>query len=66
MWLAGELGKDLADALGEAPSLGHVVCVDPVSGLRRAGQLARLASLHFAAGTCDAIETLQPLYLRNP
>lgn len=66
VWLAGELGQDLLDALAAAPDLGHVVCVDPVSGLRRAGQLARLAALHFAAGTCDAIETLQPLYLRNP
>jgi tRNA threonylcarbamoyl adenosine modification protein YeaZ len=66
VWLAGELGQDLLNALAPAPDLGHVVCVDPVSGLRRAGQLARLAALHFAAGTCDAIETLQPLYLRNP
>ncbi len=66
VWLAGELGQDLLNALAPAPDLGHVMCVDPVSGLRRAGQLARLAALHFAAGTCDAIETLQPLYLRNP
>ena len=70
VWLAGELGQDLAEALAEAPTaapnLGHVVCVDPVSSLRRAGQLARLAALHLGAGAGDAIETLQPLYLRNP
>ena len=66
IWLAGELGQDLLDTLAAAPNLGHVVCIDPVSGLRRAGQLARLAALHLEAGTCDAIETLQPLYLRNP
>ena len=66
VWLAGELGQDLLDALAGTPDLGHVVRVDAVSGLRRAGQLARLGALHLAAGTCDAIETLQPLYLRNP
>jgi tRNA threonylcarbamoyladenosine biosynthesis protein TsaB len=66
VWLVGELGSDLPDLLASSPNLAHVHCVDPVSSLRRAGQLARLAALHLDAGVCDAIETLQPLYLRNP
>ena len=65
VWLAGELGADLLDALA-AGGVDHVVCIDPISSWRRAAQLARLAALHLDAGTCDAIETLQPLYLRNP
>jgi tRNA threonylcarbamoyladenosine biosynthesis protein TsaB len=63
IWLAGEIGPDLAAALA---SLEHVRCIDPAAGLRRAGQLARLASLHLAAGHSDAPAALQPLYLRNP
>jgi tRNA threonylcarbamoyladenosine biosynthesis protein TsaB len=66
VWLVGELGADLLDALASAPGLDHIVDVDSTSGLRRAGQLARLAVLHLDAGTYDAIATLQPLYLRNP
>ncbi len=63
VWLAGEVGPDLLAAAGE---MGHVHCADPITGLRRAGQLARLAALHLRAGHRDEIETLQPLYLRNP
>jgi tRNA threonylcarbamoyladenosine biosynthesis protein TsaB len=63
VWLAGEIGLDLQ---GRVAQLEHVHCVDHVTGLRRAGQLARLAAAHVAAGRRDAIETLQPLYLRNP
>ncbi|MFN8466122.1 MAG: tRNA (adenosine(37)-N6)-threonylcarbamoyltransferase complex dimerization subunit type 1 TsaB [Caldilineaceae bacterium] len=66
VWLVGELSADLLDALAAAPGVGPVVRVDSTSSLRRAGQLARLAAQHLEAGTCDAIETLQPLYLRNP
>ena len=66
VWLAGELGSDLVNALAVAPNLVHVERVDAVSSLRRAGQLARLAALHLDAGVCDSVETLQPLYLRNP
>jgi tRNA threonylcarbamoyl adenosine modification protein YeaZ len=66
VWLAGELGPDLVNALAMAPNLAHIQRVDAVSSLRRAGQLARLAALHLDAGVCDAVETLQPLYLRNP
>jgi hypothetical protein len=40
--------------------------VDDVSGLRRAGQLARLAALHLAEGREDDLAALQPLYLQGP
>jgi tRNA threonylcarbamoyladenosine biosynthesis protein TsaB len=63
IWLTGEVASDLADAVANVP---HVTVIDPTSSLRRAGQLARLAALHFAAGPADSLETLQPLYLRNP
>ena len=63
VWLAGELGADLHAAVADMP---HVRSVDAITSLRRAGQLARLAALHLAAGHNDAIESLQPLYLRNP
>ena len=66
VWLVGEFGADLLAVLAAAPVLAHVRCIDPVSGLRRAGQLARLAAQHLDAGTFDSIEALQPLYLRNP
>jgi len=63
IWLTGEVATDLANIAGALP---HVTVLDPVSSLRRAGQLARLAALHFAAGTADTLDALQPLYLRNP
>jgi tRNA A37 threonylcarbamoyladenosine modification protein TsaB len=63
IWLVGELGPELCDAVA---GLSHVQRVDAVSGLRRAGQLARLASLHLAAGTHESVAMLQPIYLRNP
>ena len=62
-WLVGECGADLRGAV--AP-LAHVFALDDVSSLRRAGQLARLAALAIAAGRTDTLESLQPLYLRNP
>jgi tRNA threonylcarbamoyladenosine biosynthesis protein TsaB len=64
--LVGELGSDLRELLAVSPNLQHVQPIDSVSGLRRAGQLARLAALHLDAGTCDTVESLQPLYLRAP
>jgi tRNA threonylcarbamoyladenosine biosynthesis protein TsaB len=63
VWLVGEVGPDLREA---AAGFEHVQRVDAVSGLRRAGQLARIADLHLSAGTCDSVESLQPIYLRNP
>jgi tRNA threonylcarbamoyladenosine biosynthesis protein TsaB len=62
-WLCGEIAPDLTEAVGV---LAHVTVLDNVSGLRRAGHLARLAAAHLAAGTHDALETLQPIYLRAP
>lgn len=61
--LVGEIGPDLHAAVTD---MAHVLCVDPVTSLRRAGQLARLAALHLAAGQDESIDSLQPLYLRNP
>ncbi len=63
IWLAGELDASLYAATDE---LTHVTAVDPVSSMRRAGQLARIAAQHLAAGTTDTLAALQPLYLRNP
>jgi tRNA threonylcarbamoyladenosine biosynthesis protein TsaB len=63
IWLTGEVASDLAS---QADGLPHVTIIDSTSGLRRAGQLARLAALHREVGHADSLETLQPLYLRNP
>lgn len=63
IWLAGESDASLRQALA---NLSHVLLLDPISSWRRAGQLARLAALHLAAGTTDDLAALQPLYLNNP
>lgn len=59
--------------VGETPAVAqftrrmdHVFLIDPVSGLRRASQLARLAALHLDAGNVESVDTLQPLYLQEP
>lgn len=59
----GEVDAPLVAALQPLP---HVTVIDPVSGWRRAGHLARLAALHLAAGADDPLSTLEPLYLRAP
>ena len=63
LWLAGESTAELVDA---AAGLPDVTMLDDISGLRRAGQLARVAALHLARGDADDLATLQPLYLRKP
>jgi len=63
IWLAGESDEPLRNALADLP---HLLLLDPISSWRRAGQLARLAAHHLAAGTTDDIATLQPLYLQAP
>ncbi len=63
IWLAGEVAPDLATAVAD---LAHVTLLDAVSAQRRAGNLARLAAQHLAAGEQDDLAALQPLYLRNP
>lgn len=63
IWLVGEVTQDVVTALA---ALDHVQVIDNVSGMRRAGQLARLAALNFSAGVKDDLRDLQPLYLRNP
>lgn len=59
----GEIDPALGDALRALPEM---TVLDNHSGWRRAGQLARLAALHFAAGTADQLGALEPLYLRAP
>lgn len=59
----GEVDAALTTAL---QSLPHVTVIDPISGWRRAGSLARLAALHLAAGVGDQLRALEPLYLRAP
>ena len=63
IWLAGEIGADLAAAV---EPLERVTMLDPIYAMRRAGVLARLAAAHLAAGHADSLDTLQPLYLRQP
>ncbi len=63
IWLVGELDLNLEKTVQE---LAHVIVIDAISSLRRAGQLARLAVLHLAHGAADELQTVQPLYLRNP
>lgn len=58
---------EVDDALqGAVQAWPHVTVLDAVSGWRRAGQLARLAALHLAAGVADPLRALEPLYLRAP
>ena len=63
IWLVGEVTQDVVTVVA---TLDHVHVIDNVSGMRRAGQLARLAALNFTAGVEDDLRDLQPLYLRNP
>jgi len=63
IWLVGENRPDLVQ---QVETLQHVTVISPVSGLRRASQLAQLAGQHFAHGTEDSLESLQPIYLRPP
>jgi tRNA threonylcarbamoyl adenosine modification protein YeaZ len=42
------------------------VIASPVTDLRRAGYLAELGMIKFAAGETDNVATLQPVYLRKP
>jgi tRNA threonylcarbamoyladenosine biosynthesis protein TsaB len=62
-WLAGEIDLPLQTAVAHLP---HVTVLDEVSTWRRAGQLARLAARYLADGVTQPVDTLQPLYLRNP
>ncbi len=63
IWLAGEIGEDLNAAV---QPLAHVTALDSVYAMRRAGVLARLAATYLAAGHADSLDSLQPLYLRQP
>ncbi len=63
VWLTGEIDPALVDA---ASSLEHVAVMDPCTTWRRAGVLACIAAQHLAADDTDQLESLQPIYLRNP
>ncbi|MBI3961102.1 MAG: tRNA (adenosine(37)-N6)-threonylcarbamoyltransferase complex dimerization subunit type 1 TsaB [Chloroflexi bacterium] len=63
VWLVGEMTTELAGAVAD---LARVTPVDEVSGLRRAGMLAWLAARHLSAGHADSLDTLEPIYLREP
>jgi tRNA A37 threonylcarbamoyladenosine modification protein TsaB len=63
LWLVGEVDDALRSSVEALP---RVTALDNISGLRRAGQLARLATLYFAEGISDTVDSLQPLYLRAP
>lgn len=63
IWLAGEIDAALADAVRGLP---QVTVISPTHALRRAGVLAQLGAALLSAGQADALETLQPLYLREP
>lgn len=61
LWLVGEMTPELA-----AVTLSGVAALDGASGLRRAGMLAWLGARHLAAGHADSLDSLEPLYLREP
>lgn len=63
VWLVGELASN---DIAQFHAVSNVQVIDNVSGLRRAGSLARLAAGHLAAGVGDNLRDLQPLYLRSP
>lgn len=63
IWLVGEMTPELDKS---AMGLPNLTAVDGVSGLRRAGMLARLGSRHLAAGHANSLDTLEPIYLREP
>ena len=63
VWLVGEMNAEVRAAMAPHP---RATLVDGVSGLRRAGMLARLAALHLAAGNEDDLDSLEPIYLREP
>ncbi len=63
VWLVGETTQAIQQM---AVRLDHLLLIDATSGLRRASALARLAALHEQAGHVESVDSLQPLYLREP
>ncbi len=62
IWLVGEITQAVSQF---ARRKSNLYLVDSVSGLRRAGQVARLAALYLDAGYVETVDTLQPLYLQE-
>lgn len=63
LWLVGEMNAEVRSAMAAHPL---ATLVDGVSGLRRAGMLAWLAARHLAASNEDDLDSLEPIYLREP
>lgn len=63
LWLTGEVDAPLRTAIESNP---RITPINPVTGLRRAGELARLAALYLAEGVEETVDALQPIYLRAP
>ena len=63
VWLVGELTDELA---ARAATCAQVTVIDAVAGLRRSGELARLAAVELRAGRAADLAALQPVYLRAP
>ncbi len=67
VWLAGELGARPAGcACGRSRAGPRRAASTRSAACAVRGSLPALPPCTWTAGTCDAIETLQPLYLRNP
>lgn len=63
VWMVGEMTAELGEGVAGLPQMTPV---DGISGLRRAGMLAWLAAQHLAAGHMNSLDTLEPIYLREP
>lgn len=63
LWLVGEIDDPLRETVQSNP---RVTAMDAVTGLRRAGELARIAALLLAEGVEEMADGLQPIYLRAP
>jgi tRNA threonylcarbamoyladenosine biosynthesis protein TsaB len=63
IWLVGELSQAVIQG---ADRLAHVFRVEEGAGWRRAGHLARLGHHLLSTGHEETLDSLAPLYLREP
>lgn len=63
VWLVGEMSQAVIQG---ADRLDHVFRVEEVAGWRRAGHLARLGHALLTTGHEETLDSLAPLYLREP
>lgn len=64
-FFCGEVASDLAALLKERLAEKAIVA-SPATSLRRAGYLAELAWARFEQGEADDVDTLSPIYLKQP